>query len=515
MVKSPDSADEEPAMRPLTRVRRTRQLLALACAAGPVLAIGAAASPAFAATQPVPRAAVVLPAALEGMAPYVPADTCDPVAKPGVVKFAALLQRTYAGTGSSGIIRDCAGEANVSEHTEGRAFDWTVNINNPAQVAQVHALTSWLLAPDAHGNLAANARRLGVMYIIWNKQILGLYNLAAGWRPYACSGVTACHQDHVHFSLTWAGARGVTSFWTGKVAADDYGPCVGEGQMFAFPTSLPNPAPCRTAGPLPVTSPVIAGLRVSPASVLAQGSTGPAVVAVQQALGGTVADGQFGSGTRGMVLLYERRRHLPATGTVTYAVRADLVSYVSGGQARLVPVAVPVPAPAPAPKPPIAAPRPPVVVAKPVPASPLAPYFKVVLRQGSRGAAVVAMQRALHVGADGDFGPLTRAALVRFQSAHRLAATGVTSTPTWAALAGVPAPASHVTRPAPVVLRSTVLLRQGSTGAAVVALQRALHIAADGSFGSQTRAAVIAFQRAHHLTADGVVGTATRAALHL
>lgn len=500
-------------MRPLTRVRRTRQLLSLACAAGPVLAIGAAATPAFAATQPVPLPAVVLPAALEGLPPYVPADTCDAVAKPGVVKFAALLQKTYAGTGSSGIIRACADEANVSEHTEGRAFDWTVNTNNATQVAQVNAFTSWLLAPDAQGNPAANARRLGIMYMIWDKQILGLYNPSAGWRPYACSGVTACHQDHVHFSLTWAGARGVTSFWTGKVAADDFGPCVGQGQMFAFPTSTPNPVPCRSAGPQPVTSPVLAALRVSPTTVLAQGSTGPAVVAVQQALGGTVADGQFGSGTLGMVLLYERRRHLPATGTVTYAVRADLVSYVSGGQALLVPAPAPVPVPVPVPRPPTT--WPPVVV-KPVSASPLTPYFKLVLKQGSRGTAVVAMQRVLHLTADGDFGPLTRAGLVRFQTWRHLPATGVTDISTWAALAAYSAqPVPRVTAPAPVRISPSVLLREGSTGAAVVALQRALHIPADGSFGPQTRSAVVAFQRTHRLTPDGVAGPATRAALHV
>jgi hypothetical protein len=30
--------------------------------------------------------------------------------------------------------------------------------------------------------------------------------------------VTACHQDHIHFSFGWAGAYQKTSFWTGAVA---------------------------------------------------------------------------------------------------------------------------------------------------------------------------------------------------------------------------------------------------------------------------------------------------------
>ena len=58
-----------------------------------------------------------------------------------------------------------------------------------------------------------------------------------------------------------------------------------------------------------------------------------------------------------------------------------------------------------------------------------------------------------------------------------------------------------------------VTLRLGSRGAAVTALQKALHVTADGSFGSGTKATVVAFQRAHRLTADGVVGRATWLAL--
>ncbi len=58
-----------------------------------------------------------------------------------------------------------------------------------------------------------------------------------------------------------------------------------------------------------------------------------------------------------------------------------------------------------------------------------------------------------------------------------------------------------------------IVLRQGSRGAAVVALQRDLHLRADGAFGPQTKRAVVAFQRRHHLAADGVVGARTWAAL--
>ncbi len=80
----------------------------------------------------------------------------------------------------------------------------------------------------------------------------------------------------------------------------------------------------------------------------------------------------------------------------------------------------------------------------------------IVLRQGSRGSAVVVLQRDLHLPADGDFGPQTRRAVITFQRRHHLAADGVVGTHTWAALGGAPrvsAPVRSVgvRRPAPVV----------------------------------------------------------------
>lgn len=62
-------------------------------------------------------------------------------------------------------------------------------------------------------------------------------------------------------------------------------------------------------------------------------------------------------------------------------------------------------------------------------------------------------------------------------------------------------------------------LQEGSTGPAVMALQKALAAAgfspgaADGNFGPGTTQAVIAFQKARSLSADGVAGPATQAAL--
>lgn len=59
------------------------------------------------------------------------------------------------------------------------------------------------------------------------------------------------------------------------------------------------------------------------------------------------------------------------------------------------------------------------------------------------------------------------------------------------------------------------VLQLGDRGDAVVRLQKALGLAADGHFGPGTKAAVIAFQKKQGLAADGVVGKGTWAALNM
>jgi len=40
---------------------------------------------------------------------------------------------------------------------------------------------TWLLAPDQHGNQAAMARRLGIMYVIWDAKVWKSYQAGRGW----------------------------------------------------------------------------------------------------------------------------------------------------------------------------------------------------------------------------------------------------------------------------------------------------------------------------------------------
>lgn len=58
-----------------------------------------------------------------------------------------------------------------------------------------------------------------------------------------------------------------------------------------------------------------------------------------------------------------------------------------------------------------------------------------LLRQGDRGDAVKELQVLLGITADGDFGPMTKLAVVRFQKARKLYADGIVGKNTWAALA--------------------------------------------------------------------------------
>ncbi len=125
------------------------------------------------------------------------------------------------------------------------------------------------------------------------------------------------------------------------------------------------------------------------------------------------------------------------------------------------------------------------------------------LKKGSRGSAVIKLQRWLNQPADGIFGRSTRAAVKRFQRRQGLPADGVVGPVTRAALRRGHRAATRRTSSTPV----------RSSGSAVRRLQGALGIAADGVFGPATQAAVKRFQRSRGLAADGVVGPATWAAL--
>lgn len=176
-----------------------------------------------AASTPVPLPGVDLPDELDWAAEYHGTTICHPQPKPGTLRLGALLDRTYGE-----YTKYYAGTAcpNGLQHQEGRAIDWMVNSARNVENAKAEAFIAWLLADGPNGESAANARRLGIMYLVWNNRIWAIYRQSDGWRNYqgctsgsrqSSGNDTSCHRDHIHISLSWDGANAQTSFWTGKV----------------------------------------------------------------------------------------------------------------------------------------------------------------------------------------------------------------------------------------------------------------------------------------------------------
>lgn len=155
---------------------------------------------------------------IDAPAAYDPADTCQPALKPGVLAIESLISVTHPSQARFAGQRSCSGS---SEHNEGRALDWMVDARSSDQKLIADTFIAWLQAKDRYGNDFAMARRLGVMYIIWNSRMWRAYAPAKGWTDYnGCQSKytgsaydTMCHRDHVHLSLSWDGAFERTSYY--------------------------------------------------------------------------------------------------------------------------------------------------------------------------------------------------------------------------------------------------------------------------------------------------------------
>ena len=105
------------------------------------------------------------------------------------------------------------------------------SVRVPAEKEMVDTFVAWLLAPAADGTPHEMARRLGIMYVIWDNRMIRMYDPGRGWTNYRnCldprnSGTnldTSCHRNHVHLSMSWDGAAGLTSWWTGVPQTQPY-----------------------------------------------------------------------------------------------------------------------------------------------------------------------------------------------------------------------------------------------------------------------------------------------------
>jgi hypothetical protein len=205
---------------------------------------------------------------------------CTPSTKVGTRKLMSILVATY-GQATMGVGRACS-TPGVSEHKEGRAIDWMRSVHIAKERKQVEGFIKWATAKDATGMRAVNARRLGIMYMVWDNRIWRAYQPELGWSPYnncltkAMKGGandTTCHRNHLHISLTWDGAAGLTSFYSLKAMTlpycrTDWGPSAPRSatpeKLVGFPNPLPavdtrnglgvmvdwqeTPGPCRLTG---------------------------------------------------------------------------------------------------------------------------------------------------------------------------------------------------------------------------------------------------------------------------
>lgn len=177
-----------------------------------------------------------------------------------------------------------------------------------------------------------------------------------------------------------------------------------------------------------------------------------------------------------------------------------------------------------------------------------APAYKRMLKLGSRGADVKALQQQLTIlgyykgTADGIFGRGTQACVKSFQKVNKLKADGVVGRTTFNAIFtaspspdATPAPTATAVpggtvaptaSPAPTAayafgkLDNQKTLRKGNTGNGVRDLQAALKMKGfysgeiNGKFQESTRSAVMSFQRSIGLKADGKAGNYTLSALY-
>lgn len=310
--------------RPLSSQAQLSGLLVrvVAVAVAAVVGVGLVGQRAADAAAPVPKPKVGYSTAPEPLAKYVGQFTCATKVPAGTAALRQLILDTY-GPSSIGTLRGC-GTGGRSEHKDGRAIDWMLDVNDIPDRLTANAFLGWLIGPDAQGEPAGNARRLGVMYIIWNKHSWNAYDRVPGWTPY--TGVNP-HTDHIHLSLSWDGAVGRTSFWTGKaVSAYDYGPC----QVFVGEPAEPGPHYEKCSPPRQRPAQAFprwwdAG---TTADVLASSADGRLLLYPGSGKGGFGRAVQVGNGWQGMDLV-------TAVGDLDRDGRRDLVARDAAGNLYL------------------------------------------------------------------------------------------------------------------------------------------------------------------------------------
>lgn len=227
---------------------------------------------------------------------YRKENECSPTEKPGPQFVRDLINKTY-GTASQNIVRPCPPNPR-SSHNAGRALDWMRHYSKPDQKKQVDDFVHWLNKSEG-GVPHANARRLGMMYIIWNdRKFYYFRGSRAAWEPYyttasveeydeatqklvpvrkkvACTSTkpeeqaireaqydNMCHRNHLHISFTHEGGAAETSFYKAAGFVPKPTPT---------PTPTPTPKPTPSLGYTPCSSMWPSGSKIPSAPTAALG----------------------------------------------------------------------------------------------------------------------------------------------------------------------------------------------------------------------------------------------------
>lgn len=490
--------------------------------------IGLPPPPAVVVYTPPPPPTKTLPSALDVYVPYQGQTVCDPVARPGALAFAKLMSSHYGMGGTSLIGRTCTSQ--TSEHYDGRAWDWMLDVDDPEEGAVARSVLAWLTKADSRGVPGAMARRFGIMYIIYDHKMWRAYAPERGWAPYYGSNP---HTDHIHFSFNYNGAAARTSWWTGVAATTVLTSLPPAGTVVTVPTTptvlsygmrseavrqlqvrlgnLPTTGYFgdltkarvieyqRFAG-LPATG--VADLRTQEILVrrgwrtvaaafptLWPGTTSTAVKTLQTKLGSLPTTGFYGSMTKARVAEYQRYAGLPVTGTADPTTQYRLwVRGWTGGTTTTTPTTT---------------------------------TTYPTLSYGMTSEAVRRLQARLgSLPTTGYFGSMTKARVIEYQRFVGLSATGIADSRTqqllytrgWTTVSTV-SNASFTSTPGVSTVSTTTafttykdtVLGLGTRGAAVRVLQRALGgLAVDGVFDAITRDKVVALQRSAGLAQTGI-----------
>ena len=265
-----------------------------------------------------------------------------------------------------------------------------------------------------------------------------------------------------------------------------------------------------TPSPTPVVVTVSPAESASSYQVLMKGSSGNAVVSLQQALvelgflSGN-ADGVFGAGTHNAVVAFQEKNSYPATGVVD----ANLQAFIYSG-------------------------KPKNYKGIKTDVKTLAPIEGITIRLNDQGYQVSKVQTRLaelgyYTGdVSGKYTSATRTAVKNFQKKNGLTADGVCGEATQNKLFGASALTANATAtPKPTATPTavptyqlpTATVREGDSGANAKLVQQRLKDLGyytgkvDGKFGSGSVAALQTFQKKHGLDDDGVAGASTCAIL--